>query len=108
MMPVKNAAFLTVIVGLLAGCGGSCMSHKTGEIKALLNKELKIGDSKERVQEVLKNAGISYAYDQFQEQYYSTVYDKRCGPDDAVSISVSFDPSGRMTKVEVFESYTAL
>jgi hypothetical protein len=108
MIRTKKAALLTVIASLLAGCGGSCTSHRTEEIKALLNKELKVGDSKERVQEVLNGAEIKYSFDQFQNRYQSTVYDERCGQDDAVSITVSFDPSGKMLKVEVFESYTTL
>ncbi|MDB5823134.1 MAG: hypothetical protein JWR21_1838 [Herminiimonas sp.] len=91
----------------LSGCD-ACMKPKTEEVRHLLEKELKVGATRERVDKVMKNAGIPYSYDQFQNRYQSTIFESRCGPYQAVSIYVYFDSSMKMSKVEVFDSYTFL
>ena len=88
-----------------SACHGGCL--KTDEIRALLNREIKVGNSRNKVDVVLKNAGIDYSYDAYQHRYGSTVRDDRCGPWQAISIYVNFDLSGKVTGIEVFESYTA-
>lgn len=88
-----------------SACHGGCL--KTDEIRALLNQEIKAGDSRDKVDVVLKNAGIDYSYDANQHRYGSTIRDDRCGPWQAISIYVNFDLSEKVTGVEVFESYTS-
>ena len=66
MMRASNAAILFITVWALSGCGGDCMKPRTAEVRSLLERELKAGDKRERVDEVLKNAGIVYEYDRFQ------------------------------------------
>lgn len=84
------------------------MKQKTEEVKSLLEKKLKIGDERQKVEDVLKDAGILYAYDQFQNRYQSTITDPLCGSGQAISVYVYFDSSKKMSKVEVFESYAGL
>ena len=66
----------------------------------------KVGDTRKRVEEVLKSVGIIYEYDPFQNRYQGTITDKRC-PYEAIQIYVTLDISEKLSKVEVFESYTA-
>ena len=93
------------IVNWLAACGGECV--KTSEIKELLNKELKTGDTRQKVEQVLKSAGIEYSFDAFQNRYQATARDARCSQREAASIYAAFDASGKMLAVDVFSSYTA-
>ena len=107
-MRTSNAAILFITVWVLSGCGGDCMKPKTAEVRSLLERELKVGDKRERVDEVLKNAAIAHEYDRFQNRYQSTITDSGCGPYQAISVYVYFDALGKMTKLEIFESHTGL
>jgi hypothetical protein len=107
MTRADQMASVLVVALVLWGFNGDCMKPKTAEIRGHLDRELKVGDSHEKVEEVLTKAGIPYQYDQFQNRYQSTVFDQQCGPYDAISIYVYFDPSGRMSRIEVRETYTA-
>jgi len=82
------------------------MKSRTDDVRKLLNKELATGDTHERVGEILKRIGATYEYDRFQSRYQGTITDARCGPYEAISIYVNFDSSGKMSEVEVFETYT--
>ena len=62
-------AILLMVVLTLSGCGHDCIKQKTEELRSFLEKGLKVGDKLERVGEVLKNAGISYSYDRFDNRY---------------------------------------
>ena len=106
MNRVSKLAILLMVALTLSGHGHDCMKPKTEEVRRLLEKRLKVGDIPERVEEVLKNAGISYEYDQFQNLYQSTITDSRCGPYQAISVYVYFDSLQKMSKFEIFESYT--
>jgi hypothetical protein len=100
--------FFAFILCVLAAvkCQGSCL--KTNEIKTLLQKNIKIGDDRKKVDAVLKNADIDYTYDEFQNRYGSTIRDAECGSWQAISVYVNFNKSGKVSGVEVFDSYTAL
>jgi hypothetical protein len=86
---------LLTIAWILSACGGDCTSPRAKEVRDLLEKELKAGDVRERVDEVLTKAGIAYGYDRFQNRYQGTVTDPRCGQLQAVSVYVYFDSSGK-------------
>lgn len=103
----KNVYVLVCILCVLgnSACHGGCL--RTDELRALLNREIKVGDGREKVDLVLKNAGIDYSYDAYQNRYGSTVRDDRCGSWRAISVYVNFDLSGKVAGIEVFESYTA-
>ncbi len=107
-MGVRIFLILGVISAAISACRGNCIKRKTAEVRKLLNRNIKAGDTRERVDTVLKSADILYEYDRFLNRYQSTVTDTRCGPNDAVSIYVTFNSVGRVSKIEVFESYTAL
>lgn len=96
-----------IVTCALAACADSCLSRKTHEVRAMLNTEIKLGDSRDQVEYVLKNAHFVYGFDQFQNLYQANVYTSECGSYQAVSIYVHFDSEGKVMKVEVFESYTA-
>lgn len=100
-------AIVLMVVLALLGCGYDCLKPKTEEVRSLLEKELKVGDTPERVEEVLKNAGILYSYDRFQNRYQSTIFDSRCGPYQAISVYVYLDSLKKMSKFEVRVTFTA-
>jgi hypothetical protein len=102
------ALYFGIVSSIFSACSGDCLKARLADVRNLLHKELKTGDSREKVDKVLTDAGIAYEYDRFQNRYQSTVTDARCKHDEAISIYVTFDPSGKVSKVEIFESYTAL
>lgn len=106
MIQASNVAILLMAALTLSGCNEDCMKPETKELRDLLEKELKVGDTRERVEGVLKNAGIAYEYDQFQNRFQSTITDSQCGPYWAISLYVYFNSSNKMSKVEAFESHT--
>ena len=83
-----------------------CIKSKAEEIRTRLNRELKVGDARAKVDEVLRVADIGYDYDAFQNRYQSTVRDSKCGPYQAVSVYISFDSSQRVLKIDVRETFT--
>ena len=106
MTRVRDIALAIMIASGLSACMEDCLKAKTNEVRNVLNREIKAGDTRERVDEVLNSARIGYGYDRFSNRYQSTVTDAQCGPYQAISIYVYFDASGKVSKVEVFESYT--
>jgi len=100
-------ALLAMIAVIVSGCR-DCIEPKFQEVKGLLDGKLKVGDTRERVEEVLKSAEIGYTYDRFSNRYQSTVRDARCEPYAAVSVYVNLDTSGKVSKVEVSKTYTSL
>ena len=88
----------------LTSCSRDCLN--TREVRDHLNRELKVGDPRARVDEVLKSASIDFSYDKFQHRYQSYIKNAQCSQWRAISIYVTFDKSDRMSKVEVFDSYT--
>ena len=107
MMRETTMTIMLLLAFTLSGCNGDCMRPKTEEVRNLFNRQLKVGDTREKVDEVLKKAGIGYSYDRFENRYQSTVYDSQCGPNQAASIYVYFDASNEITEVEVRETYTS-
>lgn len=108
MKRIRDLLLLGVISSVFtAHSYADCMKSRTDEVRNLLNRDLKAGDTRARAKKILKTAGIAYEYDRFQNRYQSTITDARCGPYDAISIYVNFNSSGKMSNVEVLESYTA-
>jgi hypothetical protein len=92
----------------MTACGASCLKRKAQDTYQLLNSELKIGDGRQTIESVLTHEGIGYSYDKYMNRYNSTVYFRQCGDDQAVSIYISLDPSGKLAKIKAFASYTGL
>lgn len=106
MNRVRNVIVVLMTALTLSGCG--CMKKKLPELRSVLEKELKAGDTSGRVEEVLKNAGVVYSYDEYQNRYQGNVYDSQCGPYEGISVYVYLDDSKKMTEFEAFVSYTSL
>src|SRR5665213_1093635 len=106
MIRLSSMTISIIIASTLLAHGEDCMKPKTEEIRNLLRRELWLGDTREKVENVLKNAGIAFEYDRFLNRYQSTIADSRCGPYVAITVYVNFDSSEKMSKVDVFESYT--
>ncbi len=77
------------------------------QVRANLEEQLHVGDSREKIEAVLQSIGIRYSYDEFSNRYQSTVREE-CGKFEAVSVYVNLDDQGRLSAIEVFNSYTWL
>jgi hypothetical protein len=101
----KKLVVISMAINLV-GCEGDCSNFD--RIKTRLEHEIKIGDTRQKVEEILKGSQLDYSYDGFQNRFQSTARDSACGKWVALSIYVSFDEMGLVSKVEVFRSYTGL
>ena len=97
---------LTVLCILsIPACEGGCLK-KSSEVKALLSAKLKSGDSRTKIESVLKGAGIQFSYDKYSNRYQSNITDQ-CGKFESVIVYVYLDNSSKMAKIETLVSYTA-
>ena len=101
-------AILLIATASLAACQRNCIRPKFLEIKTALERDIRVGDSKDQVANALGKNGISFGFDKFQNQYQSTIYDERCNPYQAVSLYIRFDEKAQVSKVEIFKSFTGL
>jgi hypothetical protein len=103
------------VIFILTACYGNCLP--TDEVRELLTSQLHIGDSREKIEAVLNNVGATYynppksppfcSYDKFNNAYHSMILDEpRCGPYQAISVTIQLDNQGRLSSIEVSESYT--
>lgn len=96
-------ALLTVLS--LSGC---CAGLDEEIIREKLSKELHVGDSREKVELVLKSHGMDFSYDEYQDLYSSNIRGKNCAFDKSVMVTIYINKSGRVSKIEVSNSYTFL
>lgn len=97
---------LVPIIFSLAAC---CPDLDKEKIKAMLNKELHVGDSREKIETVLKNNNIKFGYDGvYEHKYYSSIRSKNCfNPfDKSVDVEVYLDKSDLLSKININYSYT--
>jgi hypothetical protein len=107
MLNARKAMFLAFVPLFLAGCG-SCMHRELTQTRSFLEAELKLGDPRERIEEVLGKAGVLYEYDPFNNRYQGLITADRCrGSGVVVYVNLDYY-SGRMSRIEVFESFTGL
>lgn len=90
---------------LLSSC---CADLDKEKIRNELSKSLKIGDTHEKAELVLKNLVISSSYDEYQQRYQSNFTGKNCAFDKSVIIYIYINKSGLVSKIEVLNSYTFL
>lgn len=91
---------------LLTSC---CSDLNKEEISSVLSNALHVGDSREKIESVLKGSGIDFSFDEkFEHRYSSTIRGKNCfNPfDKSVGVYIYLDKSERMSKIETFYSYT--
>jgi hypothetical protein len=106
MLNGGKAVFLAFLTLTLAGCG-SCMHRELTQTRSFLEAELKLGDPRERIEEVLRKAGVPNVYDPYGNRYQSLITADRCRGSNVV-VYVNLDSSGRMSRIEAFESFTGL
>ena len=103
---VTQVLIVSLCMGLsLSACEGSCLK-KSKEVQALLWSQLKVGDARTKIESVLNSAGIQYSYDEYSNRYQSNITDQ-CGSFESVIAYVYLDSASRMSRIEVFVSYTA-
>ena len=76
------------------------------DVRNHLLAEIKLGDDAAKAGDALKRIGATFSYDEFQNRYQAIILDAGCGPYEAVQIFVQLDDSGRVSAVDVSESYT--
>lgn len=126
-------------IPFLTACFGGCLP--TDEVRQVLNNQLRIGDTREKIELVLgdvvakynqparepesrsnysnpdgtlvteSGSGFTYEYfnhgGQYVNEYSTTIWNKsRCGPYQAISVSIRLDKASRLSAIEVSESYT--
>lgn len=99
--------FWIILVALsLSSC---CTDLDKDKIRAELSKELQIGDTREKVELVLKRHRIDFSYyEEPERKYYANITGKNCAFDKSVIVDIYMDKSGRVSKIEVTNSYTFL
>jgi hypothetical protein len=79
------------------------------KVRSEINKDLQIGDPREKVERVLKSRGIDFSYDgQFEQRYSSNIKGKNCAFDKSVILYIYLDKSGNVSRIETLDSYTFL
>lgn len=108
MMAIKIIG-VVVAVSLLTGC---CSGLDAEIIRDKLTKELHVGDSREKVERVLKSHGMDFSYDaEFEQRYQSLIGGEDCAfnpLNKVVAVYIYMNKSGRVSKIEVSNSYTFL
>lgn len=103
MRVIKFIALFAVLLGLSA-CNGRC--KKFDEVKYFIEREIAVGDSRAKVDSVFSMAGFNYSYDEFHSRYQSSIRATACGEWVSLSVHVSFDKFGHVSKIEISEVYT--
>lgn len=107
-MSIIKTFFTIFLISVLCGC---CPNLDKDKIKNEISKDLKIGDSREKVESVLKSHGIAVRYDEYQQRYYSGIGGEDCAFNPfnkVVDVGVYIDNSGLVSKIETSYSYTFL
>jgi hypothetical protein len=104
MLNAGKVTFLAFLTLTLAGC--SCMRRELTQTRSFLEAELKPGDPHERIEEVLRKAGVDYVYDPYANRYEGAIRADRCRNYSMVSVTINLDSSERMSGMEVVEIFT--
>jgi len=75
------------------------------EVREKLHSKLSIGDSRERVDASLKDTGIRFTYDKFQNRYNAAITEG-CSKYEAIVVLIIFDDSNKLSEIKVFKEYT--
>lgn len=100
-----------MVAAVLSACSFGCPLDAEA-VRSQLEKKLSIGDDRDRIETVLSEEGISFSYDNWSNEYYSTIRDEEnCGRLSlykALSVVVRLDDDGRFIRLTVKDSYTFL
>lgn len=102
-MNLMRQLLILIAILFLSAC---CSDLNKDRIKSEISKILQIGDSREKVELVLKNHGIIFGYDEYENLYYSNIRGENCAFDKVVVVDVYMDKSGRVSKIETSYAYT--
>ena len=105
------------VVGVVSGCTSfdkmvaeslreqrACNEAVKPLLDAVVTKKLKIGDSIEHVEEVLRGANLSFEFERFDPSELRSIY--RTGEGCGFTIAVKFDPAKRVARIDVREFFT--
>ncbi len=106
MKAVRYFIMAILIVFWTTACAQGCLKAKTADVRNRLLAEIKQGDDAAKAREALKRVGATFSYDKFQGRYQAIIMDAGCGPYEAIQIFVQLDESGRVSTIDVSESYT--
>jgi hypothetical protein len=107
MLNPWKVVFIAFLTLTLAGCG-SCMHRELARTRSFLGAELKPGDPREKIEEVLRKAGVAYVYDGYVNRYEGGIRADRCRDYSMISVYVNLDSSQRMSQIEIREIFTGL
>ena len=101
----KKAVSISLVIAL--GCLGGCCKELTAlDIKKELDNSLHIGDSNEKIKQVLTKKGIAFSYDEFDKRYQSNIQGNGCTLGKSVIVYIYLDQSGLIKKIETLDAYS--
>lgn len=106
-MKLNHLKLLWVLLAVMS-LSSCCADLDKEKISAELNKELHVGDSRGKVESILKIHGIDFSYDEYQQRYQSGIRGENCAFDKSVIVLIYINESGLVSKIEVSNSYTFL
>ncbi|MEW6401337.1 MAG: hypothetical protein AB1649_06020 [Chloroflexota bacterium] len=116
---MQTLATLFVAILIMPACYRNCLP--TNEVKDRLNRQLHVGDTREKIEAVLKDivsaydrrppeedrGGKYFNYVEFVKRYSTTIRDEPgCGSLQGISIFIYLDDQDRLSRIEVSEFYT--
>lgn len=103
VMMVRVFVIVISILLNLSACSGGCLD--IDEIEKELHSKLNIGDSREMVDASLKDTGVQFTYDKFQNRYNAAITEG-CSKYEAIIVLIVFDDSNKLSEIKVFKEYT--
>ena len=107
---IRSILVLLSLVALLVGCNDSTdMTAK--KVDEILRRELKVGDSQQKIEAILSKEKIEFSFDDFNQRYQCIIRDPSASKPKgyhSIVIYVYVDSERRYTKHEARDSYTAL
>ena len=96
---------ILLVISVIYSCQGDCLSIQENKVRELLNKNLSLSDSREKIEQEIQRLGVSFTYDRFQNRYQATIRDG-CSPYEAISVYLNLDGQEKLSTIVVFKSYT--
>jgi hypothetical protein len=105
----KTARFLIAIaVTLLISCRDADETSRA-RVESELRSRLAVGDTSEKIERVLKEKNIPFSFDRFSSGYQARIDPKEKSKiPRVISVWIHVDQTGRLTNIDVHNSYTFL
>lgn len=75
------------------------------EVEKQLHNKLSIGDTREVVDAYLKDTGIKFTYDKFQDRYQASITEG-CGKNEAIIVLIIFDDFNKLSDIKISKEST--